>query len=336
MFNNKTTQVLFMISTFFSLLIVVAFYCDMFFSFSHQGWMVVTLLAMLFCSLGTGVRLVLLRCMVMLAALFVSAVCREITFLPVGLALFCVSLFAVSPILFGQEKEQASSYLLFSSVLLLSNFMSADASFYAQAIDILIVSGVMVCFETILTVFLIKPVFIQLLEQSFVYLQDMIVHITRFERAAKTSHFPLYLLQQRVADWVFARGFSPGLRGGYRHYMLQIERAIELFELIQYKAPLLVEYPEVRSSFLSVMSNQQLLLASLSDFFSKRGSLFDAADWMHDINELECVIESRLPSHLSLLHLDSQPLILIELLRACKDSREVLLQLVMMLPSQER
>lgn len=139
-------------------------------------------------------------------------------------------------------------------------------------------------------------------------------------------------------EWIYEVGFNPGLRSGYRYFLVNLERITELFFSMNYLAHRGIEITLLSefSQYLSdVIEKNNELLAVLVDYFSK-GKLTNIeseSDFTSDMAALEEILNRYVPSNLELLDISPDNVTLTALVRDLKDLRGLLLQLVMALPA---
>lgn len=139
-------------------------------------------------------------------------------------------------------------------------------------------------------------------------------------------------------EWVYDVGFNPGLRAGFRYFLVNLERMTEIVFSISYLAHRGVDpelYVDCAQAFNDVMSKNEELLQSLLAYFSDKKMCYldSEADYTSDVTVLEAELRRLVPVSLELLDMSTDYIVLTALARDLKDMRELLLQLVMTLPS---
>lgn len=138
-------------------------------------------------------------------------------------------------------------------------------------------------------------------------------------------------------EWVFDVGFNPGLRAGFRFFLVHVDRLAEMtFALNETIREMFTSelkatmQPEV----LQVMAGNQQLLLMLIDFFNKQSwqLVTGNADYTQDMQALEKVLNQEVPAQLELLDVAPDYLIATNLVKLVKDMRETLLLLLNALP----
>jgi hypothetical protein len=137
-------------------------------------------------------------------------------------------------------------------------------------------------------------------------------------------------------EWVFDFGFNPGLRAGYRFFLIKIEWVTEILFSLHY----LFEKIDVQKifvlqdNFLEVISKNNELLEAIIHVFSDKPMINTSSDYMADIDQLEKSVYAMLPRHLELLVMTPDEELLASLLRHMKDLRKLLLELASALPKR--
>lgn len=144
----------------------------------------------------------------------------------------------------------------------------------------------------------------------------------------KNSHYP---------EWVFDVGFNPGLRAGFRFFLVQIDRLAEmtfaLNDVIRQTFTTALK-ADMQSEVLQVMNGNIQLLSMLIDFFNQQSWQLTTAnaDYTQDMQALEKTLNNHVPTQLELLDVAPDYLIVTNMVKLVKDVRETLLQLLTALP----
>lgn len=139
------------------------------------------------------------------------------------------------------------------------------------------------------------------------------------------------LEQNSQLEWVYEVGFNPGLRSGYRFFLINLEKIVEIFFAIDY---LLTQqmHDEISDSLkdkiLVVMNRNQELVILLLNYFKDRQMPAPTAELTKDLIELEDVLHREVPENLELLGISPHYVRLAALVRDLRDLRELLLQLI--------
>lgn len=148
----------------------------------------------------------------------------------------------------------------------------------------------------------------------------------------KKSHveFILETHQGLYPEWVYEPGFNPGLRSGFRFFLINIERVIEIYfsmyrlnrETLDMETIKLIT-PAIKAS----MFKNEELLRVLIQYFNHNKLEDIHADFTTDITELEEALQKIVPNNVELLDLAPQYVTLTALAREIKDLRRLLLHL---------
>jgi hypothetical protein len=138
-------------------------------------------------------------------------------------------------------------------------------------------------------------------------------------------------------NWVYRSGFNPGLRSGFRHFLIQLEHASDLCCSAGYWFSM-DESVADKAEFMHAMRDSLKingeLLAGLSRTMHHHAEktlrpVNDTnVDFVSDINALEDVLKTLVPPSLELLDMSQEYVQMTSIVRNVKDLREVLLLLV--------
>ncbi len=157
----------------------------------------------------------------------------------------------------------------------------------------------------------------------------------RLFRANGFKHL-LGAYQGTYPEWVYEVGFNPGLRSGYRFFLINLERIIEVFFSMDYllSQHINIVLLENMSDHLALaMQKNQELLGILIEYFENKKIKNTQSDFTSDVAELEKALHRIVPDNLELLDTSPNYILLTALVRDFRDLRGLLLQLVMSLPT---
>lgn len=133
-------------------------------------------------------------------------------------------------------------------------------------------------------------------------------------------------------EWVYEVGFNPGLRVGYRFFLINLERISEVVSSLGYRMQLLKDNDallRIASSLRTVVLRNNLLLQQLETYFSL-GEFGDAKeDFTSDMAALDVDLQQVLPAQLGLMDIYPDNISIAMIVRDIKDMRQLLLQLVL-------
>ncbi|TAK77925.1 MAG: hypothetical protein EPO11_01970 [Gammaproteobacteria bacterium] len=139
-------------------------------------------------------------------------------------------------------------------------------------------------------------------------------------------------------EWVYEVGFNPGLRSGFRFFLVHIDWIIELFCSMNYllargeQSGLFQELSELIA--ITQQKNQELF-DILIEFFQNNNFTEIHSDFTSDIVALETATRQIIPQQLELLDISADYVTLTAFVRDMKDLRTLLLQLVMAIAPQK-
>lgn len=150
-----------------------------------------------------------------------------------------------------------------------------------------------------------------------------------------------YSSKSSYPKWVYFSGFNPGLRAGFRHFLIQLEHAADLCCSLGYW---LARHPNVvdQDRFSLALANSTKINTDLSAALSRtmhhhaENTLRPVndvnVDFTSDIIELEASLQAIVPPNLELLDLSPEYVAATALVRDVKDLREILLSLSAAVP----
>ena len=336
-----------------ALAVFIAVMLNHYVAWSQTGWMILTAFLSAQTTRGTPLRQSVIVSVIMIVAIVIAFF---INMYASGLIAVCIAgtVFMVSNyiVYINQPIQNKTVFriMLLAFVLLIALVMPMNfAQLQNQMIDILIGAGIgVVCGQLILRVRLDKefkqgliPVLQSLLQFSrrvtdyFLRHENDATKILKVKLELETSLEVEYGL---YPEWVYEIGFNPGLRSGFRFYLVSIERMVELFLSMDYLAARGVEADLIikMADFIdAAMQKNAELISILIEYFEKNKLKDVTADFTSDIAELEKAAQRFIPGHLELLDISQDYITLTAFIRNIKDLRRLLLQLVMALPNSK-
>lgn len=143
--------------------------------------------------------------------------------------------------------------------------------------------------------------------------------------------------QSLYPEWVFETGFNPGLRGGFRFFVLYLERVIDLFlstHQLLIKSLDQFDFDDIADELRTSLQKNQMLLDVLRRYFSGEEYRELDDDFTSDQADLEARYKEIVPGGLEYLDLAPSMLALTVLVRNIRDIRKLLLQLIAALPDK--
>jgi hypothetical protein len=176
------------------------------------------------------------------------------------------------------------------------------------------------------------------------YLEELALFLQR-TRATPTQLFEKKMLiettltnqQGPYPEWVYEVGFNFGLRAGFRFFLIQLERIIEVAFSMEYFVfsridPFLLE--NLLPLLVTAMRNNQNMITLMIHYFSNYPFQNSEHHFTEDIVALENALGQMLPHTLELIDISKSNLLIVGLVRNIRDMRELLLQLIMALPRE--
>lgn len=143
-------------------------------------------------------------------------------------------------------------------------------------------------------------------------------------------------------EWVYRSGFNPGLRSGFRHFLIQLEHAADLCISMGYwflsnesLADKVELMPALRQSHKINIDLLMGLSRTMHHHAEKtlRPVNDTNVDFVSDITVLEDALQRLVPSSLELLDMSQEYVQMTAIVRNVKDLREVLLLLINGVPA---
>lgn len=134
---------------------------------------------------------------------------------------------------------------------------------------------------------------------------------------------------QDYPEWVYDVGFNPYLRAGYRFFLIQLERSMQLIILIEASCrdQTIALDLELKENIIMIMTNNIKLITELSACLIDKMRPQIAVDQLNDLASLDEMMQKKMPASLEALSLRDDLIKLTLLVRDIKDLRSSLLQL---------
>lgn len=136
-------------------------------------------------------------------------------------------------------------------------------------------------------------------------------------------------------EWVYEEGFNPGLRTGFRYFLIRIERLMELLMSLNCIADR-IHYHHIPDAVMDLMvrcmQTNGILLNMVGQYVAEGIFIEDnETDFLADVSLLEEEITSILPGSIELIDVTEQYIEVAALLYTIKDLRKTLLQVVLVI-----
>ncbi len=329
--------------------VFIATFVNNYHSFTHACWILLTAYIVGQTTRGTPIRQSHFRFLGIVTAVFVSSllmtvITRQSWYYGMIGFVFVIgaqTLFLTRQLEFPLEK--AVIFFLFG--VLFGTLAPEKFPIYQRLIDVLLGFVIGLSCSLLVVPFRLEQEFcegvVAVLHALNEYSSHLRKRIELFSEntAAAKSDADLSLLLKRQAgypEWVFEVGFNPGLRGGFRFFLVNLDRVTELFMSIDYHvsqaSPALLQ--QISVSMNDAVKKNQELLEIMQKYFAENHLQQSASDYTSDIVELEKRLNSIVPANIELLDISADNLYLTAIVRDIKDLRGILLQLITSLPSK--
>lgn len=224
------------------------------------------------------------------------------------------------------HKHRISWIVLLISAILLMHYYDV---FFAM-LFLLVVMGVALWF--ILNHLFFSP---PLFQQLATGVRPLLEALSEDKLDTKSVMSNLLEMISGYPEWVYRLGFNPGLRAGFRFFLIHLEHVSDLYFSIDYYehdrigADALAEWEPLLSR---VKKNNQRLLKTIIDRLQCSSIVKTDENYIDDMSALSEAIKKRIPAHLSLMDVVPDSISLSAYLQDLIDLRHVLLQLVAALP----
>lgn len=313
--------------------VAVAALMPLFYPFKEASWCTLTTFTIVYACRYKPLRHGFITFMNILCAVFVAFVLTLLPILFVNIVL-CVLLFIAAVI---YRLKPGLYFNIRLNIILFVSVLCWYGAFYYHVNDYFVLRTVI---ENIFIGGVIAFVFLSIFfpYQTYRALQQSLVPIlTKLHRfAAGLGDEPDILGLQRMIvnpsypNWVYEPGFNPGLRGGFRYFLIHLEMLMDFYVTLANVEPSIKKY--LTEDLLQVKNNNTQLLAALLDYFVVAKTKNIPVDLTTDIVEMEKTAQSLLPASTQMLDLAPDYIPLQSWVRLNKDIRQQLLMLLGALP----
>lgn len=145
------------------------------------------------------------------------------------------------------------------------------------------------------------------------------------------------LLDRTYPEWIYEIGFNPGLRAGFRYFLLKLEYLIDIYFSLNNAFTAELD-PELRSvtyeAITETLRKNEDLMRLLHSYFTTGKIDRSLSDLISDITTLEAIVRENIPENIDLLDISNDYVILTAITRALKDARQTLIELLSALPEK--
>jgi hypothetical protein len=331
------------------LAVFLAVFVNRYYGFSHECWIVLTAYLVSQTTRGTPLRQGMIRFFCVLSAMLLSTLfvyymnLQNIRYVVISI-LFVLG--AQVAFLVRQRDEISYNVLIYFIIVCVITTLAPDqVSLYDRLLDIFIGAVIgLVCVQLILPVRLeqeFRDGVASVLQSFSAYSKQLSSQLSSSDHTAaviKTGDLSLFWKQQNhYPEWVYEIGFNPGLRSGFRFFLVNLDRIAEILlslgYLIRQGEPDLLR--EISVSMSDTMNNNEELLNILLTYFTKGKLEETSSDYTGDITALEQALQRSVPDSIELLDIQPGYINVTAIVRDVKDLRAILLQLIIALPSTQ-
>lgn len=322
------------------------------YSFSQEGWMVLGAFLVSQTTRGTPLRQGLIFFVTINIAIIFAAIMMMLLTQPLYLAALVGLIFVACAFIayLSQPLSHNQFYCLlyFALIILIATLIPSQSQNDLQdrIFDTALGSIIgMVCAQIIFPVKLVKEFsegIIPILEALRDYTKAWSDYFAKDGSDLKLVTDKKLLIEATLQEnrgiypvWVYETGFNPGLRSGFRFFLVNLERVVETSFSLDYLGGYIAEssLPEdLAYAIANSMQKNEELLDILLCYFRNQTAYETKSDFTSDISTLENVLHQTVPDNLEALNVSQDYLLLTAIVRDVKDLRSLLLQLVMALP----
>jgi len=334
--------------------ILIAVIFNAFVSFSDGGWMILSAFLVNQTTRGTPLRQGLIIFTTLIIAIFVASILiMTIKHTAIIEIILTITFILSGYFVFIYRPLSSKSFLfimLFAWILLIATLFPASTLLLMRDRMVDVMIGAMIgiaCSQWILPVRSesefrqgMVPILKALIDYSHVlthfFLQTESITKREVEEKKLAIENILQTSQDSYPEWVYEVGFNPGLRAGFRFFLVHIERIIELFFSLDYFVAEQMDVnflQELAAVFTTAMQKNAELLHVLLDYFANNQLTESQSDLTSDMTALEATVRRIVPQNLELIEISPDYVALTAITRNVKDIREILLQLVIALPA---
>lgn len=173
-------------------------------------------------------------------------------------------------------------------------------------------------------------------EYSEIIAEQFLTRSTNQIISTKSIKKILQAQESLYPEWVYETGFNPGLRSGFRFFLLKLEQITEIFFSMEYLSqrpvdPFLLN--ECKKFITDVMQKNQELFQILIAYLTQNTQMSVPTNLTSDIVMLENILDHLIPQHLELIDVSESNLIITAFVRDIKDMRAILIELIKSMPT---
>lgn len=322
-----------------------------FFRFNQSYWLMLSAFFISQSSRGAPLRyslqtMVLIFLVLLFAAFLLEFLRHEIViYLVSGSVFISISyyLFLTRP----QIKKNITQFVMIIILLLFAFLLPEQASSDLKENVLAVAIGSVIGILGIL-IFLRLPVekmfrkgVLELLEKLSQFSETLTQYFLQDDSVKKTLQQKKIALEEALVsmdvypEWVYELGFNPGLRAGFRFFLIYLERTIEMYFALHYLSRQEIDKQlrdELRGPIAHAMDKNQELLTILINYFASGHLTETTSNFTSDIVALEEKTRQFIPKNIEFLDISPDYITLAAIIRDIKGIRDTLLQLLAALP----
>jgi hypothetical protein len=334
-----------------SVSVAIAFIINHYFSFSREYWILLTALLVNQTTRGTPVRQGMIIFMTAFAAIDIASFLMINIKRPEIMYVILSLTFLINGYFVFTSRPQSNRIYFFAGcffiVLLLATLSPIQTNEFMRYRVLDAIIGATIGILTGLIIFPVKfasefsagivPIVHSLSEYSEALQKHFISHDYALVSKQKNKIEVMLQSQQGMyPEWVYEIGFNRGLRSGFRFFLINLERVIDVHFSIHYLLSRHIDIlGEINDAIIKCLQKNHELFAILTYYFQKNTFLDVQSDFTDDIIQLEKTLNHFIPNNLELLAVTQNNLLLTALVRDIRDLRGLLLKLVKALPASQ-
>lgn len=334
-----------------ALAVAIAVMINHYFSFSKEYWTVLAAFIMGQTTLGTPLRQALIYFLVMVISIvianFLLTIITQSIIVDVILAILFIFSSYITFVNRPLTNENFFLMMLFSITLLIAVLTPTITFMQNKIVDVVMGSFIgILCSQFLFPISLSKefsrgivPILQALVEYAKGLTEEFsLINDNRRQVSLNEEKVRLEIVTQQglYPEWAYELGFNPGLRSGFRFFLINLGRLTELLFSMKYliTCDMKLKIKDLAAAIVNSMRNNNELLAVLVEYFANNQFKVMEADFTSDMIELENTLRKIIPGSLELLDISPDYVTLTALVRDIKDMRKILLELVAALPAK--
>lgn len=316
-----------------SFAVLTAFFANIYFSSSHEPWLLLTTFCVTAESRNTPIRHALLVIVIIFAGLFTESILSS--YFPaanIWLGLLLLISGAIFLLNDTWKHNFRVSIVLFVLIITIALWWSNPSTMLRERILDSSIGGLIGLLFTIF-IFPFNPN--KAFRQGIITVLHALHDYALNPCESKKINVQKALISPHYPVWVYEVGFNPGLRSGLRFFLVHFEQIIDLYFAFEDYAAYEKEQLSAAdfAEFQLASDNNAKLIAELSNYFNEQKIPQTDLDFISDIAAMEEVTRKLIPPSETLIDIAPQYIHVIGFAQTIKDIRKKLLQLLLSLTS---